>query len=42
MTPEAKVRLAIDQQLAASGWSVQDYRQMSLSAAPESPCGNSL
>ena len=32
MTPEQKARLAIDQQLAAAGWQVQDYRQLDLSA----------
>jgi len=32
MTPEERARLAIDQQLAAAGWHVQDYRQMDLSA----------
>jgi type I restriction enzyme, R subunit len=33
MPPEAKARLAIDQQLAAAGWVVQDYREMDIGAA---------
>ncbi len=32
MTPEEKARRLIDQQLEACGWSVQDYRQMNISA----------
>jgi type I restriction enzyme, R subunit len=31
--PEAKARREIDDALAASGWSVQDYDEMNLSAA---------
>ncbi|MDL2226660.1 DEAD/DEAH box helicase family protein [Deltaproteobacteria bacterium OttesenSCG-928-M10] len=31
-TPEAQARLRIDQMLAASGWQVQDYKRMNLSA----------
>ncbi len=32
MTPEQKARQRIDQQLQQSGWVVQDYRQMNISA----------
>src|SRR5262245_34705634 len=32
MTPEQKARQLIDQQLAACGWIVQDFRQMHISA----------
>lgn len=32
MTPEEKARNEIDRQLAASGWLVQDYKAMDLSA----------
>jgi type I restriction enzyme R subunit len=32
MTPEQKARLQIDRQLEQSGWQVQDYRQMNISA----------
>jgi len=33
MKPEEKARLTIDQLLTTAGWQVQDYKQMSLSAA---------
>ena len=33
MTPEERARLAIDQQLVAAGWSVQDYQQLNIGAA---------
>src|SRR6516225_2622533 len=32
MTPEQKARLSIDRQLEASGWVVQDYADMNISA----------
>ena len=32
MTPEQKARQKIDQQLDQCGWTVQDYRQMNISA----------
>src|ERR1700733_7997110 len=32
--PEAKARKNIDRQLEQSGWLVQDYRQMNISAGP--------
>lgn len=32
MTPEELARQRIDRQLEQSGWSVQDYRQMNISA----------
>ena len=32
MTPEQKARKLIDQRLEASGWKVQDYREMNISA----------
>ena len=34
MTPEEKSRKRIDQQLDASGWIVQDHREMNISAGP--------
>lgn len=42
MTPEQQSRQHIDRLLEASGWSVQDYRQMNISSAlgvavPNSP-----
>ena len=33
-TPEQKARQSIDRQLAETGWLVQDYRAMNLSAGP--------
>ena len=32
ITPEEKARREIDRQLEACGWTVQDYRQMNISA----------
>src|SRR4051812_39079926 len=34
MTPEEKARQEIDAMLIASGWVIQDYKVMNLSAAP--------
>ncbi|HKQ50448.1 MAG TPA: DEAD/DEAH box helicase family protein [Phycisphaerae bacterium] len=34
LTPEDQAREIIDRQLAASGWVVQNYREMNISAAP--------
>jgi type I restriction enzyme R subunit len=36
--PEESARLRIDAALAASGWTVQDYASMNISAAPEPHC----
>ena len=34
MTPEQQAREKIDAQLVASGWTIQDYKALNLSAGP--------